>query len=49
MDKTVPFPLPELEVQDIDTMDDWEIAEVKYRVMEKRETAENSENRMEKK
>ena len=40
MDKTVPFPLPELEVQDIDTMDDWEIAEVKYRVMEKRETAE---------
>ena len=40
MDKTVPFPLPELEVQDIDTMDDWEIADVKYRVMEKREMAE---------
>ena len=40
MDKTVPFLLPELEVQDIDTMDDWEIAEVKYRVMEKREAEE---------
>lgn len=33
MDKTIPFELPELEVQDIDTLQDWEIAEVKYRIL----------------
>lgn len=33
MDKTVPLELPELEVQDIDTLQDWEIAEVKYRIL----------------
>lgn len=32
MDKTIPMELPELEVQDIDTENDWEIAEVKYQV-----------------
>ena len=31
MDKTVPLILSELEVQDIDTNEDWEIAEIKYR------------------
>lgn len=36
MDKTVPFLLPELEVQDIDTNEDWAIAEVKYRVMQQK-------------
>ena len=36
MTKTVPFELPDLEVQDIDTEEDWEIAEVKYRVMQKK-------------
>lgn len=33
MDKTIPFELPELEVQDIDNAEDWEIAEVKYRIL----------------
>ncbi|MCH5274568.1 MAG: pseudaminic acid cytidylyltransferase [Lachnospiraceae bacterium] len=33
MDKTIPFELPELEVQDIDTLQDWEIAEVKYQIL----------------
>lgn len=32
MDKTLPLELPELEVQDIDTEEDWRIAEVKYQV-----------------
>ena len=36
MERTVPFPLPELEVQDIDTEEDWQIAEVKYQVMMQR-------------
>ena len=31
--KTVPFIIPEEEVQDIDTVSDWRIAEAKYRVM----------------
>jgi N-acylneuraminate cytidylyltransferase len=29
----VPFILPEQEVQDIDNLSDWEIAEIKYRLM----------------
>lgn len=33
MGKTVPIVLPELEVQDIDNVEDWEIAEVKYRLL----------------
>lgn len=33
MDKTVPLEMPEIEVQDIDTEEDWRIAEVKYKVM----------------
>ena len=40
MDKTIPFELPELEAQDIDTEEDWEIAEVKYRVLNRRNAAE---------
>lgn len=32
MEKTVPLVLPELEVQDIDTQEDWEMAEIKYRL-----------------
>lgn len=35
MDKTVPMEMPDLEVQDIDTLEDWQIAEVKYSVMQK--------------
>ena len=31
--KTAPLIMDEMEVQDIDTMDDWEIAEIKYRHM----------------
>ena len=31
--KTAPLIMDEMEVQDIDTMDDWEIAEIKYRRM----------------
>lgn len=33
MDKTVPLEMEELEVQDIDTEQDWKIAEVKFRMM----------------
>lgn len=33
MEKTVPLVLPELEVQDIDTQEDWELAEIKYRLL----------------
>ena len=32
MDKTVPIELDEMEVQDIDNLEDWKIAEVKYAV-----------------
>lgn len=40
----VPLIINGLEVQDIDTWEDWEIAEVKYRKMtERRETAEGEE------
>ena len=35
--KTKPYELPEEEVQDIDTMSDWEIAEAKYSVLHKEE------------
>ena len=37
MEKTVPVEMPELEVQDIDTEEDWRIAEVKYQVMKEKE------------
>lgn len=33
MEKTIPMELPESEVQDIDTEEDWKIAEAKYRVL----------------
>ncbi len=33
MRKTVPLILPEMEIQDIDTEEDWRIAEVKYRLL----------------
>lgn len=33
MQKTVPLVLPETEIQDIDTEEDWKIAEVKYRLL----------------
>ncbi len=33
MSRTVPLVLPEMEIQDIDTEEDWEIAEVKYRLL----------------
>ncbi len=33
MEKTVPLEMEELEVQDIDTEQDWKIAEVKFRMM----------------
>lgn len=36
MEKTVPIEMPELEVQDIDTEEDWQIAEVKYKVMKEK-------------
>lgn len=32
MDHTVPLILPEMEIQDIDTEEDWELAQVKYRM-----------------
>lgn len=33
MKKTVPLILPEMELQDIDTEEDWKIAELKYRLL----------------
>lgn len=33
MSKTVPLILPEMEIQDIDTEEDWELAQVKYRLL----------------
>ena len=30
MTKTLPMELSEMEVQDIDTLEDWELAEIKY-------------------
>lgn len=36
-DSTIPLVLPESEVQDIDTESDWQIAEMKYRLMKQRE------------
>lgn len=33
MKKTLPLVLPDLEVQDIDTIQDWELAEIKYQVL----------------
>ena len=33
MEKTMPFVQEEMKVQDIDTPEDWEIAEMKYRIM----------------
>ncbi len=33
--KIIPFELPETEVQDIDNLTDWELAEMKYRLMRK--------------
>ena len=32
-DRTIPYILREIEVQDIDTQDDWELAEIKYKVL----------------
>lgn len=34
MEKTVPIILSEMEVQDIDTLEDWKIAELKYQIRE---------------
>ncbi len=39
MDKTVPYILPESQVQDIDTMEDWKIAEAKYQAMQEKHEA----------
>jgi len=41
-DKTYGLIMPEIEVQDIDTIEDWEIAEIKYSIMKKNTTAENA-------
>jgi len=37
MSKTAPLVLSEMEVQDIDTQEDWEIAELKYRMLSEKE------------
>jgi len=36
MERTVPIFLSEIEVQDIDTEEDWKLAEVKYRILQER-------------
>lgn len=33
LERLVPLILPELEVQDIDTLEDWELAEIKYKLL----------------
>ncbi len=33
IEKTIPFILPDLEVQDIDNLSDWKLAELKYRML----------------
>lgn len=35
MKNTIPYILNEIEVQDIDNIDDWKLAEIKYKVMKK--------------
>lgn len=35
MEKTIPLILPEMELQDIDTEEDWQLAELKYRLLRK--------------
>lgn len=37
MEKTVPLILSELEIQDIDTEEDWKLAELKYRMLKEKE------------
>jgi len=39
MDHTVPIIVPEEEAQDIDTEDDWKIAEIKYSLLLERRTS----------
>ena len=34
MEKTVPLVLSEMEIQDIDTEEDWKLAELKYRLLQ---------------
>lgn len=43
MQKTVPLFLPETEIQDIDTEEDWKIAELKYRLLHM-QGVKNAEN-----
>ena len=40
MARTLPFVMSELEVQDIDTEEDWKLAELKYRLMHENKVAE---------
>ncbi|MFH1461700.1 MAG: pseudaminic acid cytidylyltransferase [bacterium] len=39
--KTIPFIINEIEIQDIDTIQDWEIAEFKYKYLKKNLTQKN--------
>ena len=43
MERTVPLEMPEMEVQDIDTEEDWKIAEVKFRVMKEKQAEKDGE------
>ena len=40
MGNLLPYVVSEMEVQDIDNQTDWEIAEMKYRVMKEKEEKE---------
>lgn len=40
MEKTVPLILSELEIQDIDTEEDWKLAELKFRMLKEKESGE---------
>ena len=42
-DYTVPIELPESEVQDIDTVEDWKIAEIKYQIIQQLGAKKNEE------
>lgn len=36
-ENTIPFIIPEIEVQDIDTPEDWDIAEMKYKILKSKQ------------
>lgn len=42
MEKTVPVIMSEMEIQDIDTEEDWQLAELKYRLMQEKDSRQTA-------